>query len=188
MNQMKAEQLKQRAEIRVVLHDNGRYHLVLDARVHGFDVYSQSGLAWGKKANFKSSWHETGKTHLFTPFERQIGTQKVAPQNFKGKMQLPAGAHGGVLTWGYKLKADTNNRRSLVIEVSLLEGKPYTAELWAVEQGREDLVQEIVTGAGYQGKEVVGYIVADWTQPQLVALVSTLTDSAMSALNQSIGH
>ena len=182
---MKSSASKQTAELRVVLHDNGRYFLLLDARVRGFDVYYGSGSEIGT-FKFRTSWHETGKTHVYLPIGRQIGVQRVSPKDFTGKVHLATAGHGGQLSWDYRPKSDSKTRRTVIIDVTTLARKGCSAELWAVEWGNEHLVAEVVSGTGYQGKKVVGHVIADWTQPQLVAIACTLSDEAMRSLQLSI--
>ena len=90
--QMSSTEPKQKAELRVVLHDNGKYLLLLDARVTGWDVYIGSGKGLGKKkAKFRLSWHESGETrrHIFgAPSER--GVTRERPQDFTGINYLGA--------------------------------------------------------------------------------------------------
>ena len=193
-------ELKQKAELRVVLHNNGRYHLLLYANLNGFELVHGPGLHMHgfeplpgsterQKVDLRSVWHETGSTNMHTPIGVQ-SRQKVRPEIFQGKEQLGGASSGGLISWDYRPRQESKIRRTLIVDTPDWVGGGCTAALWAVEKGRDDLVGEIVTPKGYVGRmvEVVGYIRSEWTHPQLVALLQTLTPQAHGALEHSTGR
>ena len=171
----------QKAHLRIALHDNGKYQLVLRANVDGFDIYAGPH---GMKNLLRSSWHETGKVHIHTPIGRELGKPQVRPESFTGKAKLYQGAYIGP-DWSYRPKSDSAVRRTLLIEKPR-DGRPLNCAIWAIEQGRIDLVNEVLTEYdGSRGLALVAHAATEWTQPSLLAVVSTLSDTAWASLNAS---
>jgi hypothetical protein len=171
----------QKAHLRVALHDNGKYQLVLRADIRGFDIYA--GPPWPKDL-LRSSWHESGKVHIHTPVGRDIGKPKVRPESFTGKAQLYQGGYSG-LDWSYMPKPDSKTRRTLLIEKEA-SSRSLNCAIWAIERNRSDLWKEVLAEYdGSRGLVLVSHIAIDWTQPSLLAVVSTLSDTAWVSLNAS---
>ena len=185
---MTSTEPKQKAELRVALHDNGKYLLLLDARVTGWDVYIGSGQGLGKKkAKFRLSWHESGeiRRHIFgAPSER--GVTRERPQEFTGITYLGASAILKTPDWNYNPKPDSKQRRTLIVDVVDTKRRGCSVDIWAVERGRDDPVKEILSDQRFQGRELVGHVIADWTQPQLVVLAYIPSDSTLRSFHQSL--
>ena len=180
-------ELKQKAELRVVLHNSGRYHLLLWAKLNGFDLVIGSGAKIQSNIDLRTTWHKSGSVNTHTP----VGVssrQRAKPEDFTGKELLGAVSSGGVIGWDYPLKTDTKSRRTLVVDTTSWLGGGCSAALWAVEPGRDDLVEDIVAAAGLKGIEIVGYVQSEWTKPQLVVLLQTLTPQAQATLERSSGR
>ena len=170
---------KQEAHLRIAIHDSGKYQLILFADLVGFDLCAGPH---GARNLLRSSWHETGKVHVHTPAGRLIGAPRVMPEKFVGKSMLYSGGFTGT-DWSYRPKPDSPSRRTLLIEKAQTE-RALNCVIWGVERGRDDLVNEVIAEYdGSKGLELVSHITVDWTQPQLVATVSTLTMAAWTSLN-----
>lgn len=174
--------MSQKANLQLVLHDNGKYQLILAANVEDFDIYV---CPHGTRNKLRSSWHETGKVHIHTPVGRKVGVPQVRPEEFGGKANLYQGGYSGS-DWSYRPKQDSETRRTLLIEKPWA-GRPLNCAIWAVERGRSDLVKEVLNEYdGSRGLTLVTYLIADWTQPSLLAVVSTLSDIAWTSLNAAV--
>ena len=171
----------QKAHLRVALHDNGKYQLVLRADVKGFEIYAGPH---GARNLLRSSWHETGMVHIHTPAGRKIGKPQVRPERFTGKAQLYQGGYIG-LDWSYRPKPDSKTRRTLLIEKQA-SSRPLNCAIWAIERNQSDLLKEVLASYdGSRGLVLVSHLAIDWTQPRLLAVVSTLSDTAWASLNAS---
>ena len=171
------KQRKQRAELRVVIRENDRHSLVAWAKLEGFDLY------YGPAGNLlRGSYHETGAAHLHTPAGRVDYEKRVMPATFSGKLLL--GSAGGCID--YNSRPDTPYRRSLIIDASRL--RSCAVDLWAIEGGRKDLVQEVLeetSRAHPKVDAIVDHVVADWTQPQLLAVVRSFTEYGFTRFLES---
>lgn len=86
---MTARKAKQRAELRVVLHEAGHYALLLRASVVGQDVY----CGWSDRAGefLRSSHHQSGATHTYI-----FGSQRAFPEKAAALAELT----GTLRLWG----------------------------------------------------------------------------------------
>ena len=155
--------------------------------LRGHDLYYGTPLQQ-ERMSFSSSYHDSGKTYLHTPVGQRPGKSTTPLAQFAGKREL--GTSSGdlrLLRWDYKPKPDTSTRRTLVLDVTKLPRplRSWTVALWGVEHGREDLVDEIVSGGVYGNMPVLGHLHADWTEPELVVVLWTLSPAAWTALERS---
>ncbi len=49
-----------------------------------------------------------------------------------------------MLEWGYKLKPDSPTRRTKILDAEDIKVPRWTTELWALEPGRPELVEEAI--------------------------------------------
>jgi len=181
---VKKDKTTQEAHLRVVLHHEGKYQLLFFADFENFDLYAGPH---GTRNLLRSSWHATGQVHTHTPAGREDGTPQVPPEDFKGRERLYSGGYTGN-DWSYKPKPDSPIRRTLVIDQHAVE-RNIMLDLWAVEKGRADLVAEILAEYdGSKGIELVSYLPIDWSQPQLVVVVGTMTLASWTALQEVINR
>ena len=176
--------MPQKAEIRVVLRQDDQYATAFFATLKGEDLYYGPRLRIGDET-FRASYHASGKQHLRTPMGRKINEPLTRPRDLKGKKKL--GASSGnptMLQWGYKPKPDTATRRTVILDNAQLRYPSWTVDLWAIEAGRDDLVAEALRDYENCGV-VVASVRADWPQPQLLAVVWTLTPEGWIALERS---
>ena len=139
----------------------------MQASVRGGDIYSGPKLVWGDKL-FRRSPHV-----------------KARQQAAAGKLQLSAtGSDLDMLEWGYRVRPDRGKRVTKVVDLPQVARYPgFTAELWAFDPDRPDLIDRHL-GEHYEpGGRVVAHVLADWTSPNLLALLWTLKTPAWAALD-----
>lgn len=78
---------------------------------------------------------------------------------------------------GLPAKRDSAKRRTLIVDLDNLDVPSFTIELWALEPGKPELVEEVFQH--YEpGGVVLNQVVADWCSPHLLAVVWTLKPEA----------
>lgn len=163
---------KQKAELRVVVRDGNDTGLFWRASLSGHDVYSgPPPIPQGEV--LRHSHHDSGQTHLYLP-DRRIGESQGAPLKSITDKLLVAGPFSGTIrTDGYRCKPDNQKRRTLMVNVHELQVQNLSVELWAVAKKRRDLISEIISDT-YEGfRLLVGFIHADWVNPELLAVIWT---------------
>lgn len=175
----------QRAELRVAVYDGDRYGLHWRATLRGYDLYHGSPPT-DLGEMLRASHHASGRSHLHLP-DRLVGqSQKVPLSDLQGSEKLGATSHNKP-SWGYRPKSDRAFRRTLILDLRELKDVPsFTVELWGIEQGRADLIEQVLQEEYLPVGRVLGHIMADWTQPWLLALVWTLTQEGWSNLKRSV--
>jgi hypothetical protein len=172
---------QQEAHLRVALHHEGRYQLLLFADLLGFDLYAGPH---GVQNQLRSSWHETGQVHTHTPEGRKIGPPRVMPRRFEGTAKLYSGGYIGP-DWSDQPQSDSSTRRTLILDKRSIE-RSLALDIWAVEAMRDDLVAEVLAEySGERGIELVSHVTVDWTSPQLMAVAGTLTLAAWESMTRS---
>ena len=178
---MNGASIQQEAHVRVVLHDEGKYQLMLFVDLVNLDLYAGPH---GVRNKLRSSWHETGKVHIHTPAGRQIGPPRVMPENFTGRDKLYSGGYTGN-DWSYRPKPDSSTRRTLLVDKPSVS-RCCLCDIWAVERGKEELIDQVLGDYdGSRGIELVSFLTVDWTQPQLMAVIGTLTLAAWESAMHS---
>ena len=177
--------MQQRASLRVVLRDAGRYATVcyLSLTRKG-DLYFGTSLAPFDPQVFRTSYHKDGTRFTRLPKGRQPERHETPPIELKGKVKLGASSGDSrMLRWDYTPKADSRKRHTLILESQDLP-RSWTVDLWAIESRRKDLVGEILADYPPHGV-VLAYVQADWCQPQFLAVIWTLSGKAWAALERS---
>jgi hypothetical protein len=179
---------KQQAELRVVVKAGDVYAAAFFVSLRGYDLYYGPRLNFGQQL-FRSSYHESGKSHirLPTPTGRLIREPDVPLAKFKGKKKF--GANSSTLqslVWDYKPDADSTTRRTLILDLKSLQNVPsWTTELWVLESGRLELIEEAIKSYE-RGGFVIAHVHADWCNPTLLVVVWTLRPEAWASLEQAI--
>lgn len=175
----------QRAELRVAVFDGDRYGLYWRATLRGYDLY-HGAPPTGLGEMLRASHHASGQFHLHLT-DRLVGQSQKAPlSNLQGSEKLGAVSHDSP-SWGYQIKPDKTIRRTLILNLHELRDIPsFTVELWGIEQGRTDLLEQVLQEEYSPGGCVLGHIIADWTQPWLLALAWTLTQEGWVNLKRSV--
>lgn len=170
---------KQKGELRVVLHHNGKHGLYWQATLKGYDLYAASpekGLAASRV-----SYHASGAGHVYLGpnRDRLIGPPSQRMDDFIGKEKVGCWSHLDV-TWGYSPKRDAVHRRTLI-----LQSPPALAvDLWILQARREELVAEVLQD--YRQVRILGQLHVAVTSPQLFAVVYTMTDKGLASLGERV--
>jgi hypothetical protein len=180
---------KQKAELRILTRIRDQYAVAFYASLQGYDLYCGSGLGFGPKDMFRHSYHESGKPHLRipTPAGRAIGEASTPLEHLTGKQKI-----GGSSTelqglkWGYQPKPDSATRRTVTLDVEALNVPGFTSELWALEPGKPELVEEVFQEYKQVAGMVLAYASANWCTPSLLAVAWTLRPEAWAALERSM--
>jgi hypothetical protein len=124
----------------------------------------------------KHSYHESGIAHTYSDLiKERIGEGEPAGQKLRGMK-----GHFRVDGWGcpevleptgYQLKPDTAVRRTLVAPKAEIG---WFCFVWAVERGRNDLVEKISQASPWPDVPVVASLVADWSDPWILVTVCHL--------------
>ena len=164
---------------------NGDAHSLLLAATHsGTDLYcSLQGLAGPM---LTSSYHQSGKGHTKVPGKiRLLDDDTVSLALFRGRVRLWKGQWPmDELDWNYKLRRDSDTRRSLVLEFDELSGS-WSVEIWAIEACRSDLVDETLD-EGEHIEPRFAHVLISWTQPQLLAVARSMRQKHLDAFRKSV--
>ncbi len=179
---------QQAADLRIVVRAGNDYAVAFYARLQGNDLYYGPRLSVGRSDLFKASYHENGKRHLRVPTRGgpSISEPSVPLAKVKGKKRL--GASSGdqkMLEWGYKPKLDSPTRRTKILDAEDINVPSWTTELWALEPGRPELVEEAIKFYS-PGGVVVDYLLAEWPSPNLLIVIWTLKSEGWAALGRSV--
>ena len=183
---MKRRRTKQKAELRLVAERQGQFALLWQANLNGDDLYAGTARH-GDYEVFRFSYHATGQTHFY------VGSQRIVTQRRPETAQLQNAQrlltwNPGLLTPGYESKPDSKTRRTS--HLSLGDSMPLAIELWAVEGGRTTKpLDEVMKEKPYTYKscEVLASVVADWTNPQVVAVAWTFSKDMKTSVEHQIG-
>ena len=176
---------QQTADLRIVVRAGNDYAVAFYARLQGNDLYHGPRLSDGSDL-FKASYHESGKRHLRVPGGRSISKPSVPLAKLKGKKHL--GASSGdqkMLKWGYKPKPDSPTRRTKILHAEDIKVPSWTTEVWALEPGRPELVEEAIKFYS-PGGVVVDYLLTEWPSPNLLIVIWTLKPEGWAALERSV--
>ena len=171
------------------MHYATAFYLTLTRRG---DIYGGPGLdrnlAGPGYQLFRHSYHRDGKTFLRVPGGLERGADRLPPVEVRGKIELGGGSGSpDMLEWRIgRPDEDNERRRTMTIDLGRME-RSWTAQAWAIEPGRPDLVDEVLASYGAKG-EVLACAHADWCQPELLLLIWTLTPAGWAALDRSLAE
>jgi hypothetical protein len=180
---------QQKADLRIVVRARDRYAVAFYARLQGYDLYSGTRLNFGPDQLFRHSYHQSGKSHLRvpTPASRAVGEDATPLAHLKGKQRIGAASSElQGLEWGYQPKPDSARRRSVIIDLESLTVPSFTSELWALEPGKPELVEEVFQWYEASAGVVLAYVIADWCTPNLLLVAWSLRPEAWAALERSM--
>ena len=163
---------KQKAELRVVVTDGNDYGLFWRASLSGHDVYSgPPPIPQGEV--LRHSHHDSGQAHLHLPDRRVGESQRTPLKSTTDKLRVAGPFSGTIRINGYRCKPDNHRRRKFIVDVRKLHVPNLSVELWAVVKGQPELIREIISDT-YEGfRLLVGFIHADWVDPELLATIWT---------------
>ncbi|MDA0353711.1 MAG: hypothetical protein O3A10_16110 [Chloroflexi bacterium] len=174
---------RQRAELRVVRKSSSGLAQLLFARVRGKDIYvggnAQAGL------QFRATYHESGQTHLYTPFGQTGMSFEEPPDAIKG-VKLLWQTSTGADRWDYQLKADSEKKQTLIIDDGDFPDGACVMALAA--EPEEQLVKGLLAGTPFEPSkiEVSGHLVANWVSPVIVVLVLKWNAATAVAIHEQI--
>lgn len=180
-----------KADLRVYAKADGQYAIMRWVRLDKNDIYA--GAKFGKPLDanlFRTSYHATGENHIHIPVHpgRSIGEPGDPSAELIGKRHVTGG--GGdlrMLDWTTKQpKKDSETRKSLILDIDKVPVQRCNPEVWIMEPGKPELVQEIIDEYSGPGCEVVNILHADWCNPEIVVIVWKLDDKDQAALEKSI--
>jgi hypothetical protein len=180
---------KQKAELRILVRMRDQYAVAFYISLQGYDLYCGSGLGFGPKEMFRHSYHESGKSHLRVPTSagRAIGEADTPLAHLRGKQKIGASSSElQGLKWGYQPKPDSATRRTVTLDIEALTAPSFTSELWALEPGKPELVEEVFREYEQSAGVVLAHVSADWCTPNLLAVAWTLQPEAWAALERSM--
>jgi hypothetical protein len=180
---------KQKADLRIVVRAGDQYAVAFYARLTGYDLYCGSGLSFGPKDMFRHSYHESGKSHLRvpTPTGRAIGEAGTPLAHLKGKLKIGASSSEPQgLKWGYQPKPDSATRRTVTVDFEALTVPSFTSELWAIEAGKPELVEEVFQWYEESAGVVLAHVTAEWCTPNLLLVAWSLRPEAWATLERYI--
>ena len=171
------------AELRVAVEGaSGRHALLVHAEIVGDDLYF-GGSMMGFRA--RASYHRDGKTHVYFAGDRHVGAPKAPLRHLKGAHLLNSGGGGmlHMLDWSYRVVPDRKHRRkTLVVQLEQLADLS-SVSLWAIEKGREDLVQEVLDRPNMPAS---AHVLAEWTQPMLLAVLCRPSEEVWAQLDSAV--
>lgn len=168
----------QEADLRVVAVKEGLHALVLTATLRNENLYW-----WTGPLGISESWHRSGVTGTKVESQHRLVGKREPLKEFKGKRRLcTTSCEATGLDWSYKPKADSATRKTLKLELGEFPG---TADLWAIENGRKDLVESVLSEYAYW-QEILGTVHIDETQPQLLVVAWSLDRQQQELFQQSI--
>ncbi len=160
-----------RADLHLVASDEqGGNALLLWVALRGFDLYVGSDPR--KPPLSRASFHKSGVHHIHW---KEASTLR-APNRMKlseitGIRRIPGVGATFPLEWAYKCKPDTPTRRTTVIDFSKVYA--WGVELFAIPKARRGVTSWLEQNKDKGPKRILGYVLADWTDPQLLALAYT---------------
>jgi hypothetical protein len=121
----------------------------------------------------KHSYHESGISHTYVDLiQRRTGEGEPAGQQLRGmKDHLLVDGWGcpEVLEpTGYQPKPDTQVRRTLIAPKAEIG---WFCFVWAIERGREGLVDRICQTSPWPAIPIVASLLADWSDPWILVTV-----------------
>jgi hypothetical protein len=161
---------------------SGRHALLLHAEIVGDHLYCGSPVLG---ESVRASYHADGKCHVYWPGGREIGTRGAPLRQLRGKHLMCGGSIGmlHILDWTYRVVPDRKHRRKTVVldldDVSQLA----SLSLWAIEQGRQDLVNEVLTNPQLVP---LAHAHSDWSQPQLLVVLWRPSQDVMEGFNAAV--
>ncbi len=180
------QRTKQKAELRIVAEWQRQIALLWQANLNGDDLYAGTARQ-GNYEVFRFSYHATGQTHFYVGPQRIVTQRRPRTTQLEGAQRLLTW-NPGMLMPGYKPKPDSKTHRTS--RLSLDDSVPLAIELWAVEGGRttkplDEVMKE--KPYTYTSCEVRASVVADWTNPQLVAVAWTFSKDMKRSVEHQIG-
>lgn len=173
---------RREAEVRVALRGvSGKHALLLHAEIVGDDLYYGSSF---RGLRIRASYHRDGKSHVYAGAERMLSAPAAPLRSLRGKVLLGGASVSDLpaLDWSYTPVADRKHRRStLILDLEHLKD-PLSISLWGVERNHPELVREILDD---RLRIAVAHVLADWSQPQLLAVAWKLGDEVREALDQA---
>ena len=184
---MKKRRAKQKAELRIVAERQGQFALLWQANLNGDDLYAGTARL-GDREIFRFSYHATGQPHFHVGPQRIITQRRPPTSQLQGVQRLHTW-NPGLIAPGYEPKPDSKTRRTS--RLPFAEPRPIAIELWAVEGGRTSKpLDEVMKEKPYTyaSCEVLASVLADWTNPQFVAVAWTVSKALQKSVEQQIGH
>jgi hypothetical protein len=180
---------KQKADIRILIRSGNQYAVAFYATLQGYDLYSGPGLGFGPKDMGRHSYHESGKSHLRVPTSegRAISEPDTPLAHLKGKQKIGASSSDmNALKWDARPKPDSAKRRTIIMDLEALTVPSFTSELWTIEPGKPELIEEIFQLYESHAGVVLAHVLADWCTPNLLGVVWTLRSEAWANLARSM--
>lgn len=165
----------QRAEFRIVLRDASQHALAWRLTMRGEDVYAGPPPS-DRGEELRQSYHASGASHIHIwGAKLPPGAPLPPPGTITDRVKVASWSVTPV-TWGYRLKADGAQRRTLVLEPAAHEvpAASWDVNLFVIGTGRPDLVEQTLAEHASRG-QVLGILRADWTTPELLAIASTFS-------------
>jgi len=182
---------KQKADIRILVRAADKYAVAFYTKLQGYNLYCGPGLGFGPKDMFRYSYHESGESHLHVPKSEGLGMSIGAPSTplaeIKGKQRLPGSSSSmDALKWDARPKPDSSRRRTIIIDLEAITVPSFTSELWTLEPGKPELVEEALQFYEAYAGVVLAHVLADWCTPNLLGVVWTLRPEAWANLARSM--
>jgi hypothetical protein len=165
----------QRAEFRIVLRDASQHALAWRLTMRGEDIYAGPPRST-RGDELRQSYHASGFSHIHLwGATLPPGAPLPPPGTITDRVKVASWSVTPV-TWGYSLKPDTAKRRTLALEPAAHEVpvESWDVTLFVIGAARPDLVEQTVAEQRALG-QALGVLRADWTTPQLLAVVSTFS-------------
>jgi hypothetical protein len=173
---------KREVELRVALRGvAGRAALVLHAQIVGDELFYGSPFMG---LGIRASYHADGKCHVYHPGGRSIAPPRAPLRQLRGSHLLSSGGMSmlHMLDWNYRIVSDKpNRRRTLVVDIDVVDS-PTNVSLWAVEHGRHDLVEDVLSRPHFN---ILDHVVTEWTNPMLLSTVTKPTQDVWDTLNEA---
>lgn len=183
--------MPQSYDLRLLLRQADEHAVYVAVRLQGEDLYyiqpvdpdfdlsSLAGLNEHEPL-FKVSHHKYGQSHV------QIKGRMAAPPEQRFRLRdLKGYSHIGsasgmseFVTWGYVPKAESRRRRNLVLDAETLIDVPWAADLWVVEQGCPDLVDEVLRLVE-EHYELIGHSLTEDSNPQILLVALKMRREAL---------
>jgi hypothetical protein len=143
--------------------------------MRGADIYAGPSPS-PRGEEFRQSYHASGASHIHIwGAKLPPGVLLPPPGTITDRVKVASWSVTPV-TWGYRLKPDTTRRRTLVLELAAHEvpAESWNVVLFVIGAGRTDLVEQTLAEHATRG-QVLGALRTEWTTPELLAIVSTLS-------------
>jgi hypothetical protein len=163
--------------------------LAWQSTLNGHDLYS--GLpADGDQDVLRQSLHGSGQSHFHAYGERLITNRGTLPSPKRIKGAVRAGdwvVSERLLGRSKSAPSESSHRRNLVLDPVAVGVSPrgWNVRLWLLEGGHPDLAEALLEEHRYFPWLILGTLHADWTDPQLYAIVVSPTREQWAMANSA---